>query len=975
MTPPSATSSPATAPDGIYINGEPYYHNDNLGLVDEMIAGTLPTTQATGSIQQADLIDATDPPNGFTPPSWTYNNPIPGGGGIWYGFTATGTFNVTTAGTYSFALGSDDGSRLTVDGNLVGEFNAGRAFGVTYATYYLTAGPHTFVWTGFQGSGQAGFELSVSDPAHGTNTSTVSAANGWYVLGDTNANDGVQLQGSMAVTVYYISAANTIAGNYIGTNAAGTGALDNAYSGVYVLNSTGNVIGTNSNGSAGEAAEGNVISGNGQYGVRLQTSFQTVVAGNMIGTNATGTAAVGNGLDGVFIHGDSAANLIGTNADGVNDVGERNVISGNDRWGIFISDVGTSDNTVAGNYIGTNAAGTGALGNGSMGVYIANSASNNLIGTNGNNAATDADARNVISGNGWDGVQLYGVGTNNNVVAGNYIGVDATGNVAMRDGAAGVSIFGGASNNRVGTSGNEADNAGERNIISGNTYTGVFICDSNTTGNLVAGNYIGTNAAGTAAIPNPTAVYDQGANNTIGGATAAMANVIAGSTNYDIQLASGALGDGSAGSFDATGNVVQGNLIGTDYTGTLALSGSNTRVFVSGGGSNSLLNNTYGGSGGYALQQGSGGTITVSGTIAGDVSDSGTLDLHGSSVSIGALSGSGVVTSSVAGAVTLIVGNTNDSATFSGVIQNGSGTVALTMAGTGAQTLSGASTYTGTTTVNAGTLTFSNQLVPSTQVAIASGATLAYAVTSGSFYIQQNNVTFTGAGTLLKSGAGQIFFGGPNGGATLQFSSGALIDIEGGLLVGGRFGQDVWTNNLSDLKIAAGAMFAGAEANVRVNALTGSGTLTTGFSGAGYSTFTIGVNNGSGSFSGLIGDGATLPNNAENGGGPGSITKVGSGTETLSGVNTYTGATSINAGTLVAASATALGNNSAVTVASGATLSVQSAAGQPGLLGQYYNLYPTSPNSSNFTSVSAISTGQSASDALPDSGLRRDLAE
>src|SRR5260221_8119026 len=64
-----------------------------------------------------------------------------------------------------------------------------------------------------------------------------------------------------------------------------------------------------------------------------------------------------------------------------------------------------------------------------------------------------------------------------------------------------------------------------------------------------------------------------------------------------------------------------------------------------------------------------------------------------------------MATSGVAGAVTLTAGGDGTSTTYAGVIQDGSGTVALTKAGAGTFTLTGADTYTGTTTINAaGTL-------------------------------------------------------------------------------------------------------------------------------------------------------------------------------------------------------------------------------------------------------------------------------
>ena len=86
------------------------------------------------------------------------------------------------------------------------------------------------------------------------------------------------------------------------------------------------------------------------------------------------------------------------------------------------------------------------------------------------------------------------------------------------------------------------------------------------------------------------------------------------------------------------------------------------------------------------------------------VTDNSTLDLDGNNQTIGSLAGSGTVTSSVAGGVTLTAGGDNTNTSFTGVINNGSGTVSLTKAGTGTLTLSGNSTNSGTTTISAGTL-------------------------------------------------------------------------------------------------------------------------------------------------------------------------------------------------------------------------------------------------------------------------------
>ena len=86
-----------------------------------------------------------------------------------------------------------------------------------------------------------------------------------------------------------------------------------------------------------------------------------------------------------------------------------------------------------------------------------------------------------------------------------------------------------------------------------------------------------------------------------------------------------------------------------------------------------------------------------------------TVDLFGTSQTVGDLSGSGTVTTSVAGVTsTLSVGTDNTSQTFSGLIQNGAGTVALTKVGGGKLTLANANAYSGGTYVGGGTLQLGN---------------------------------------------------------------------------------------------------------------------------------------------------------------------------------------------------------------------------------------------------------------------------
>ena len=305
-------------------------------------------------------------------------------------------------------------------------------------------------------------------------------------------------------------------------------------------------------------------------------------------------------------------------------------------------------------------------------------------------------------------------------------------------------------------------------------------------------------------------------------------------------------------------------------------------------------------SGADDIQFNIGSTITLGSALPG-ISANDTVDLNDYSVSLvgQVFTGSGTITNNASSSAATL--SQNGIGTFGGVIQDSIyGTIGLTVTG-GTLTLTGASTYTGATTVSGGTLKFSDRVVPSTSIVIDSGATLEYAVsTAVGNNFKQTSTTFTGGGTLRKTGTGAIFFGG-GGTINWEFGAGSLIDVQSGLLVGGNFAQDVWTSNLSDLRIASGAYFAGVEANVRVNALTGGGTLSTGYSGAGYSAFTVGVNNGGGTFSGSIIDGATNVGGVPvsgGGGGAGFLNKVGSGTQTLTGTSSFTGATTISDGKL-----------------------------------------------------------------------------
>jgi autotransporter-associated beta strand protein len=233
----------------------------------------------------------------------------------------------------------------------------------------------------------------------------------------------------------------------------------------------------------------------------------------------------------------------------------------------------------------------------------------------------------------------------------------------------------------------------------------------------------------------------------------------------------------------------------------------------------------------------------------------------------------------------------SDDSSFSGMV-SGSGN--LTKLGAGRLTLAQtpvllATPYTGVTSVLGGTLVLAGAN-HSRAHDVAQGAVLELQVASGS----RNGAVatqFTGQGTLRKTGDGQSLWGASA--ATFAMAAGSLIDVQGGSFVGGSSGNEDWRLNQSALNVAAGARFEGVEANVRVDGLGGAGRISSGFAGAGYTAFTMGVANGSGDFSGVLAD--SSPGNA------GHFVKVGSGTQTLRGASTFTGSFAIDGGTVALA--------------------------------------------------------------------------
>ncbi len=380
------------------------------------------------------------------------------------------------------------------------------------------------------------------------------------------------------------SSDNTIQDCVIGTDATAQHAVGNGI-GIAVTGAS-NLIGTNGRGTTLNSVDnGDLIAGNEGTGVLITGPGAT---GNVVANVDVGwdfVAVIPNGGDGVLIDDGASDNWIGVNpVYGPGDAGD--YIGYNTAAGVEISGAGTTGNVVAGDYIGARPTGTQSLPN-YAGVEIDGGAFGNLIGASGQDGTDDALERNIISGNLFAGVWITGAGTDQNVVAGNDIGTDGTGTRAVGNGSTyvgvgddnidgGVLIDGGASDNLIGTSGQSADDAGERNVISGNDWTAVILSGTGTSNNVVAGNYLGTTASGRASLANGT--YGNGVdivNGASGNWVGVNSSAGPGTENADQgNLISGNNPNNGWGVWidpTSSGNVIAGNLIGTTLTGEVSL--------------------------------------------------------------------------------------------------------------------------------------------------------------------------------------------------------------------------------------------------------------------------------------------------------------------------------------------------------------------------------------------------------------------
>jgi len=307
--------------------------------------------------------------------------------------------------------------------------------------------------------------------------------------------------------------------------------------------------------SGNNSISGLTISGFADYGIRLRnaTAINNHIWGNYIGTGPTGVDTLSNGT-GIYISRGASKTLIGGE-----ESFERNIISGNHGDGILLTS--TRNNLIIGNYIGTDPTGTFSVANAidgkHNGIDLAMKSINNIVG------GVTANLRNIISGNGRDGIHISHA--DSNLVIGNYIGTDVTGTKTLQNSTCGVGdgidIRYEASYNVIGGNG-----IGEGNLICASNNCGIRIHHQSLY-NFIKGNKIGLDVTGTVPMGNLNQgiyIYDGSNHIQVGGLNPGDGNVISANARNGIELYS----------TGCDSNIVINNIIGLAADGLTAMPNS-----------------------------------------------------------------------------------------------------------------------------------------------------------------------------------------------------------------------------------------------------------------------------------------------------------------------------------------------------------------------------------------------------------------
>jgi hypothetical protein len=426
---------------------------------------------------------------------------------------------------------------------------------------------NTFASNFILDNGGDGVLLLSADNHVGQSSAAAGPAGAGNVISGNQGN-GVHILGPLAK-------GNTVANNEIGTQIGlaglllpirGTTARPNTAAGILIEDAPANVVGGQILNS------GNDIAGNGSDGVLIENYVDGAIPGIIApqpmftsNTDGSGNIVQGNNIgfsnetsldvtipnqeDGVYIA--SSGNLVGGNAPAA-----RNIIVGNGHNGVTIDGTQLPNarptlNVVAGNYIGT-ILGNDDYGNNHYGIDL-DDAGDNTVG------GTSSAAGNVVANNSA-GIVLEGTGSTGNLVAANLVGTTSDGSAPLGNASEGIELLNSPANIIGGTA------AGAGNVIAGTSNgNGVFLSGANATGNVLWGNFIGTNSDGADLLGNSgdgVAIDTSASNNTIGGTMTGAGNTIAFNAATGVGISSG------------TGNTILSNAIDANAQLGIVLSGT-----------------------------------------------------------------------------------------------------------------------------------------------------------------------------------------------------------------------------------------------------------------------------------------------------------------------------------------------------------------------------------------------------------------
>ncbi len=444
-------------------------YNTQIVHVDTVILGDFISSTGRGAFQLGPEIDNNSNPGKVTFGGASFgSNPGPDGNGILaqVTFTSLGTGN-SAVELQNVLISDINGQNLPVSGVIDGGIIVS---GTVEADFVVTntndSGEGSLRWAIMQANATPGadvihFAIPYSDPGYD------SQAGVWTIqplsYPEPITDDSLLLDGSSQAD--FIGSDTNPFGPEIVINGE---KIEDYALGFNILSSYNTIKGFVVNGFS---ADGISINGN-YYAVKGNK-----IQGCYIGTNAAGTDTIPNGI-GIRIM-NSSENIIGGA-----DPNSKNLISGNELYGVYLEGEGTKKNLIIGNYIGTNASGTSALSNGNVGLYLEEGVRENIIG------GKESGMQNLISGNVAEGIRIKGP---RNTILGNLIGTDITGKNPIGN-YDGISLMFGADSNIIG-----GLEPGEGNVIAASLIRGIVIVSDY---NQVAGNFIGTDFSQTAALGN-----------------------------------------------------------------------------------------------------------------------------------------------------------------------------------------------------------------------------------------------------------------------------------------------------------------------------------------------------------------------------------------------------------------------------------------------------------------------------------------